>query len=190
MTTLQTKRLILRPWKESDLEPFARLNADPRVMEFFPSVLTREKSDAMVLRVQAKIEQRGWGWWAVSAPGVEELMGFIGMDDVDAAFPFAPAVEIGWRLKAECWGRGYASEGALACLRYGFETLGLEEIVAFTAVQNIRSQSVMKKIGMHRDPKDDFDHSKLPEGHWLRRHVLYRIRKDEWYTQMNSNLGF
>jgi len=182
MTVLKTKRLVLRPWKESDLEPFARLNADPRVMEFFPAVLSREESDAIAQRMQAKIAERGWGWWAVSVPGVEDFIGFIGINDVDPSTfpaPFAPAVEIGWRIAYDHWGKGYAGEGALACLHYAFHVLGLDEIVAFTAVQNTRSQAVMKKIGMHRDPKDDFDHPKLPEGHWLRRHVLYRIRSEK-----------
>jgi 3-dehydroquinate dehydratase/shikimate dehydrogenase len=146
-------------------------------MEFFPATLSREESDQMAKRMQTKIEELGWGWWAVSAPGVAYFIGFIGMGSLDKAnFPahFVPAVEVGWRLDFDHWGKGYATEGALACLKYGFETLGLSEIVAFTAVQNARSRAVMERIGMHRNPKDDFDHPKLPEGHPLRRHVLYR----------------
>lgn len=183
MTILKTKRLILRPWKEEDLEPFAQLNADPRVMEYFPATLSRQESDEMMKRMQTKIEERGWGWWAVSLATDGKFIGFIGMNDVtQATLPahFTPAVEIGWRLAYPFWGKGYAVEGALACLKYGFETLNLEEIVAFTAVQNMRSRKVMEKIGMRHDPKDDFDHPKLPDGHTLKRHVLYRINHSEW----------
>lgn len=128
-------------------------------------------------------EKRGWGWWAVSLAADGKFIGFIGMNNVtQATLPahFTPAVEIGWRLAYPFWGKGYAVEGALACLKYGFETLNLEKIVAFTAVQNMRSRKVMEKIGMHHDPKDDFDHPKLPDGPLLKRHVLYRINHNEW----------
>lgn len=175
---IQTKRLILRQWHEEDLEPFAQLNANSQVMEYFPSTLSRQESDQMMKRMQTKIEERGWGWWAVSLAEDGKFIGFIGMNDVDQAiFPahFAPAVEVGWRLDYPFWGKGYATEGALACLKYGFETLNLEEIVAFTAVQNMRSRAVMERIGMHHDSIDDFDHPKLPKEHKLSRHVLYRI---------------
>ncbi len=180
---IQTSRLILRQWSSADLEPFAKLNADPKVMEYFPSILTREESDQMAKRMEAKIAERGWGWWAVSAPGVAEFIGFIGLNNVDkSTLPahFTPAVEIGWRLAPDYWGKGYAVEGAMACLKYGFETLNLNEIVSFTAVQNERSRRVMKRLGMHHDPKDDFDHPKLSEDHPLRRHVLYRMNRSEW----------
>ncbi|MFZ4100260.1 MAG: GNAT family N-acetyltransferase [Chlamydiia bacterium] len=183
MTTLTTERLILRPWKEADLEPFAELNADPRVMEYFPSVLSREESIQMAHRMQSKIEERGWGWWAVSAPGVAEFIGFIGLNNVDkATLPahFTPAIEIGWRLAFEHWGKGYATEGAKAALKYGFETLKLNEIVSFTAMQNMRSRHIMEKIGMHYDPKDDFDYPKLSDDHRLKRLVLYRLEQSEW----------
>lgn len=180
MTILKTKRLILRPWREEDFEPFAKLNADPRVMEYFLATLSQEESYQMAKRVQAKIEEQGWGWWAVSVPGVSEFIGFIGLNNVDkSTYPvhFAPATEIGWRLAYDYWGEGYAPEGAMACLEYGFESLGLDEIVAFTTVQNMRSRKVMEKIGMHHNPKDDFDHPNIAEDHPLRRHVLYRIEK-------------
>jgi len=178
--TLKTERLILRPWKQEDLEPFAALNADPRVMEYFPALLSRKESDERVRCWQAKIEARGWGPWAVSVPGVSDFIGFIGLNDVDFKVHFTPAIEIGWRLAHDYWGKGYAIEGARACLKYAFETLGLKEVVSFTAVSNQRSRRVMERIGMHHDPKDDFDHSKLPEGHALRRHVLYRLTAEEW----------
>lgn len=189
MTSLKTKRLILRPWRDEDLEPFAQLNADPRVMEYFPSTLSQEESHQMVRRMQAKLEERGWGWWAVSAPGVSEFIGFIGLNDLNkSTFPaqFTPATEIGWRLAHAHWGNSYAAEGAAACLKYGFETLNLDEIVSFTAVQNMRSRRIMEKIGMHHDPKDDFDHPKIPEGHPLRRHVLYRLKQKEWIAQQSA----
>lgn len=175
---IQTERLILRQWCEEDLEPFAMVNADPRVMEYFPAVLSREESDQMMKRMQTKIKERGWGWWAVSLKAEKKFIGFIGLNDIEqATFPvhFAPAVEVGWRLGFPFWGKGYATEGALACLKYGFETLHLREIVSFTAKQNMRSRAVMERIGMHYDPNDDFDHPKLPREHQLSRHVLYRI---------------
>ena len=187
---IQTERLILRQWREEDLKPFATLNADIRVMEYFPSILSLEESDLMMKRMQAKIEKRGWGFWAVSLTADEKFIGFIGMNDVDqVSLPahFTPAVEVGWRLAYPFWGKGYATEGALACLKYGFETLSLEEIVSFTAVQNMRSRAVMERIGMHHDSKEDFDHPKLPKGHRLRKHVLYRLKALEWQTQNNQN---
>ena len=178
-SSIRTKRLLLRPWREEDFEPFAELNADPRVMEYFPSTLSREESIQMAQRMQAKIEERGWGWWAVSVVGGAEFIGFIGMNTIDKTH-FAPGVEVGWRLAYDYWGKGYATEGALACLTYGFENLQLQEIVSFAAAQNRRSIAVMKKIGMHRNPADDFDHPKIPEGHPLRRHVLYRLSRNDW----------
>lgn len=177
--TLQTKRLDLRPFVEQDLESFARMNGDPRVMEFFLSPLSREESDALVERIQAHFEKYGWGLWAVSVRGGPDFIGFIGLHHVDRKkLPahFTPAVEVGWRLAPEFWGKGYATEGAKKCLEFGFETLNLEEIVSFTPVLNTRSMGVMERIGMHHDPADDFDHPMVPEGHPLRRHVLYRIK--------------
>jgi len=186
MITLRTKRLILRPWKEEDLEPFAQLNADPRVMEYFPSTLSREKSDELALLIQSKMKEQGWGWWAVEVPGVAEFIGFIGLAHVSFVAPFTPAVEIGWRLAYEHWGKGYAPEGAMQCLKFGFETLTFNEIVSFTAVQNMRSRRIMEKIGMHHDPKDDFDHPKLSKEHPLNRHVLYRLKAGEWKKLVNE----
>lgn len=177
---IETERLILRPWRESDLEPFARLNADPRVMEYFPSVLSRKESDDLASRISSKLEEQGWGLWAVSIPDVADFVGFIGLAEPSFHAHFTPAVEVGWRLAFDHWGKGYATEGAKAVLEYGFEKLNLNEIVSFTAVQNMRSRRIMEKLGMHTDPKDDFDHPKLPEDHKLRRHVLYRLKKNEW----------
>lgn len=145
-------------------------------MEYFPSVLNQKQSDQMVSSFQEKIEEKGYGLLAVSVPGVSDFIGFIGLNYVDFPAPFTPAVEVGWRLAFDFWGKGYATEGAKACLEYGFGVLKFEEIISFTAVQNLRSRAVMERIGMHRNPQDDFDHPKLPEGHALRRHVLYRKR--------------
>lgn len=174
---IKTERLILRQWKEEDLEPFARMNADPRVMEFFPATLTREESNQMAKKVQTRIEERGWGFWAASLIETGEFIGFIGLEDVLFKAIFTPAVEVGWRLAFDFWGKGYATEGALASLLYGFEKLKLKEIFSFTAVENRRSRAVMERIGMRY--QGDFDHPKLPEGHPLRRHVLYRIEKEK-----------
>lgn len=183
--TLKTTRLILRPWRETDLEPFARLNADPRVMEYFPSVLSRKESDNLAERIIGKINEQGWGCWAVEIEG-SDFIGFIGLHKPSFKAHFTPTVEVGWRLAFDFWGRGYATEGAKAALAYGFETLNLPEIVSFTTMANIRSRQVMAKIGMHHDAYDDFEHPDLPEGHPLRKHVLYRINQELW-RQINSS---
>ncbi|HEV8051183.1 MAG TPA: GNAT family N-acetyltransferase [Parachlamydiaceae bacterium] len=184
--TITTNRLILRPWRNEDLEPFARMNADPRVMEYFPAILSKEESDDLAKRISNKLQQQGWGLWAVSVPGVAEFIGFIGLAEPSFNAHFTPAVEIGWRLAYDFWGKGYATEGARACLKYGFENLGLNEIVSFTATQNMRSRHIMEKICMHHDSKDDFDHPKLSESNPLRRHVLYRLEKNKWNNQPNN----
>lgn len=173
---IRTDRLLLRHWRPTDLERFASLNADPRVMEHFPSTLTREESDAFVRRIEEHFELHGFGWWAVEVAAEGVLAGFVGLARPAFTAPFTPCVEVGWRLAADCWGKGIASEGARAVLAFGFETLGLDEIVSFTAVGNQRSQAVMERIGMRRDHQGDFDHPNLPPGHRLRRHVLYRIK--------------
>lgn len=180
MATIKTPRLILRPWQEEDLEPFAALNRDLQVMEYFPSTKTFEESVNEYKRILQHFAQHGWGFFAVSLIGSSAFIGFIGLRYDDFPAHFTPAVEVGWRLKVEHWGHGYATEGAKACLKYGFEKLNLNEIISFTTVQNSRSRRVMEKIGMHPDPKDDFDHPKLLENHPLRRHVLYRLKKSEW----------
>jgi 3-dehydroquinate dehydratase / shikimate dehydrogenase len=177
---IKTQRLILRPWQEEDLEPFAKLNADPRVMEYFPATLNRQESDQLAKRMSMKIEEQGWGFWAVSVPGVAEFIGLIGIAQVNFTSHFTPAVEIGWRLAYDFWGQGYALEGAQASLQFGFKTLQLDEIVSFTTVANQRSRRVMEKLGMLRDPKEDFEHPRLKENDPLRLHVLYRIKRQEW----------
>lgn len=179
---IKTDCLILRQWQQKDLEPFAKLNADPKVMEYFPRLKTREESDASVKLMSDHIQRYGYGFWAVSLIHTGEFIGFIGLEDVDFKAPFTPAIEIGWRLAFAHWGKGYATQGAKVALAYGFETLNLSEIVSFTAVHNMRSRRVMEKIGMHHDSRDDFDHPKLTEAHPLRRHVLYRLSQQEFLT--------
>lgn len=158
---------------DDDREPFAALNADPVVMEHFPAPLSRRESDAVVDRIEAAFEERGWGLWALEAP--EGFIGFTGLSVPRFEVDFLPAVEVGWRLARSAWGKGYASEAASASLRYGFEEMGLEEVISFTARTNLPSERVMQRIGMVRT--GEFDHAVLPEGHRLRRHVLYRAAK-------------
>jgi RimJ/RimL family protein N-acetyltransferase len=172
---LRTERLWLRRWLPADLDLFAALNADARVMEYFPAALSREESDALAARIVAHFEKHGYGLWAVEVPAVTTFAGFIGLSVPRFMTPFTPCVEIGWRLAVESWGLGYATEGARAVLDVGFGELGLDEVVSFTVPGNLRSRRVMEKIGMVRDPADDFDHPELPDGHRLRRHVLYRM---------------
>lgn len=183
---IKTNRLILRPWHDEDFEPFAEMNADPKVMEYFPATLTSEESDAHAKRIIENFEKQGWGLWAVSVPGVSDFIGFIGLAIPTFEAHFTPTVEVGWRLAYKYWGQGYATEGALAALEYGFNKLNFDEIVSFTAATNKRSIEVMKKIGMHHREIDDFDHPKLAEGHPLRRHVLYRLKSAEWKEKISK----
>jgi RimJ/RimL family protein N-acetyltransferase len=175
--TLQTPRLRLRPWRDADLAPIAEMNADPRVMEFFPKLLDRAESDLLVTRIRDHFARHGFGLWAVEVPGVADFIGFVGLAIPRFEAHFTPCVEIGWRLAREHWGRGYATEAARAALAFGFRDLALQEIVSFTTAANVRSRAVMERIGMTWSPEDDFDHPALPEGHPLRRHVLYRTRR-------------
>jgi RimJ/RimL family protein N-acetyltransferase len=173
--SLRTERLLLRPWRDDDLDAFARLNADPRVNEYLPGPLTREESDAAARRLLAHFAEHGFGFWVIELPGTTPFIGFAGLSVPRFEAHFTPCIEIGWRLTAAHWGRGYATEAARAALRFGFERLGLVEIVSFTVPENRRSRAVMERLGMTHDPADDFDHPLLPAGHRLRRHVLYRI---------------
>jgi RimJ/RimL family protein N-acetyltransferase len=174
---LETDRLLLRQWRDSDLAPYAALNADAIVMEFFPRPLDRAESDASAARIQDHFARHGFGLWAVEVPGVAEFIGFVGLSVPAFDARFTPCVEVGWRLAREFWGRGYATEAARAALDFGFHDLGLVEVVSFTVPANLRSRAVMERIGMSRSESDDFDHPSLPAGHPLRRHVLYRISR-------------
>lgn len=167
----------MRQWRPADREPFARLNADPAVMEFFPACLSRAESDQGVDRIEKHFRERGFGLFAVELRRDGTFIGFIGLNVPRFVAHFTPCVEIGWRLAAAYWGQGLATEGARAALRHGFESLALDEIVAFTVPGNVRSRRVMKKLGMTHDPADDFDHPGLAEGHTMRRHVLYRLKR-------------
>jgi 3-dehydroquinate dehydratase / shikimate dehydrogenase len=176
---IKTARLLLRQWTEEDLLPFAELNADPRVMEFYPSTYTSLESDNFVDKYKRSIEENGWGFWAVSSLDNSTFIGLIGIAEVKFQSSFVPAVEIGWRLAYDQWGKGYATEGAFAAVDFAFNSLCLEKLVSFTASVNKRSMRIMEKIGMERLPKEDFDHPALLEGHPLRRHVLYSLKNNQ-----------
>ncbi|GAA3533375.1 N-acetyltransferase [Aeromicrobium flavum] len=182
MAELQTERLILRRWRESDRELFAALNTDPEVMEHFPAALDRAASDAMVERITAHLDAHGWGLWAVETDD-GRFAGFTGLNPVPptvaALVSGNPTVEVGWRLARWAWGHGYATEAATAAVRHGFDVLGLDEIVSFTAAGNLRSRAVMERLGLTRDPADDFDHPAVPPDSPLRHHVLYRLTCSE-----------
>ena len=173
---LTTERLVLRPWRATDRAPFAAMCADPRVMEFLGPLLSRDESDAVADRIAAHFAEHGYGLWAVEVPGNAEFAGFVGLSQPRFSAHFTPCVEVGWRLAARHWGRGYATEGARAALAFGFEQLGLREIVSFTTAANRASRAVMERLGMTRDPRDDFAHPSVPERDPLRPHVLYRLR--------------
>jgi RimJ/RimL family protein N-acetyltransferase len=176
---VRTARLLLRPWKDTDSEPFAAMNADREVMAHFPATLSRGESDAIVERIRKHFDERGFGMWAVEVPGEAPFIGFVGLMAPSFEAHFMPAVEVGWRIARAHWNLGYATEGAREALRLGFEELGLQEIVSMTVPGNVRSRRVMEKLGMKRDPKDDFDHPRIPKGSPLVRHVLYRISAAE-----------
>ncbi len=173
-----TERLRLRQWCAADREPFAALNADLKVMEFFPALLSRRESDAMANRCEALIVERGWGLWAVETINTQEFIGFVGLHTPAPELPFSPCVEVGWRLVAKHWGKGYATEAARGALRVGFEQLGLPEIVSFTSVVNIRSRAVMERLGMC-DTEETFEHPNVPVGSALRKHCLYRLSRGQ-----------
>jgi ribosomal-protein-alanine N-acetyltransferase len=174
---LETDRLILRQWLPRDREPFAAMNADPAVMAHFPAPLTAAESDALADAIAAHHAARGFGLWALEIPGVTPFAGFVGLSVPGFTAPFAPCVEIGWRLAAAQWGHGYATEAARAVLAHAWDVLRLDEVVSFTTAGNDRSRAVMTRLGMRYDPADDFDHPRLPPGHPLRRHVLYRVAR-------------
>lgn len=180
MTELSTERLLLRQWRPADHEPFAALNADPVVMEHFPAPLDRAQSDALIAREETRIDQRGWGLWAVEVVASARFIGFVGLAEVDLGFDWTPAVEIGWRLARSAWGRGYATEAATAALAHAFEVMGLQEVVSFTATTNTPSQAVMRRIGLRLHPASPFDHPRVEAGHVLEEHVLYHLTATDW----------
>lgn len=175
MIYLETDRMLLRDWSGDDLEPFAAMNADEKVMEFYPATVSREDSDALAMRLQQDMDLIGFGLYAVEVKSTGDFIGYVGISQVRFPADFAPALEIGWRLAAESWGHGYATEAARACMAHAFSKLGFADLVSFTTRGNTKSIAVMERIGMSRNPADDFEHPNLPAGHPLRPHVLYRI---------------
>ena len=176
---LKTERLILRQWTDDDFVPFSTINGDKEVMEFYPSPLTAQESNNMANRVQALIQQRGWGFWAIEIPSTEKFIGFVGLHTPKQSLPFSPCVEIGWRISKAHWGKGYATEAAKQSLRFAFTILKLGEVVSFTTLANTRSQAVMQKIGMV-NTGNNFMHPDIAGTHPQCEHVLYKITKSEW----------
>jgi ribosomal-protein-alanine N-acetyltransferase len=183
---MRTERLLMRRWQPADREPFAAMNADPEVMAHFPAALDRAASDAFVDRIEAGFEAHGFGLWALQRLDTGEFVGFTGLSICRFQARFTPAVEIGWRLSRSAWGHGFATEAARQALRVGFQEHGLAEIVSFTATGNAASQAVMRRLGMRRDPAEDFDHPAVPPGHRVRRHVLYRLSRDDWQAAVGA----
>jgi RimJ/RimL family protein N-acetyltransferase len=178
---LATRRLLLRRFRDGDLDAFSAMNADPRVMEhFFHGVRTREQTAEFMGRIDDEFERRGLGLWVVEVPGVTAFAGFTGLHEALFEAPFTPAIEVGWRFAVDHWGHGYATEAARAALDFGFRQAGLDEIVSFTDATNRRSWRVMERLGMERDPAGDFDHPAVPPGHPVRPHLLYRMTRERW----------
>jgi ribosomal-protein-alanine N-acetyltransferase len=177
---LRTARLVLRGWRWADRDAFARMNADPVVMEFFPATLRREQSDGLVDHFESELAARGFCPWTVEEQSSGAFVGFVGLHAVPEFLPFAPAIEVGWRLARSFWGKGYATEAAETSARFAFTTLGAPEIVSFTSVVNLRSRKVMERLSMSRDLTGDFEHPNVAPGHALRPHVLYRLGVDAW----------
>ncbi len=180
MHELSTARLQLRAWRAEDLAPFAALNADPEVMQFMPARLSRADSDAFAAACQGQLERDGFGLWAVEVRGTAPFIGYVGLKAPSFVAPFTPCTEIGWRLARASWGHGYATEAARACLEFAFASLALPEVVSFTVPANRRSRAVMQRLGMSEDTDGAFEHPRLPAGHPLRHHLLYRIRPSRW----------
>ena len=181
---VRTSRLVLRAWREGDRDAFADMNADPRVVEHLVGPVTRADSHDMVDRIEACWRDRGYGLWAVERRDDGCFIGYVGLWPATFDAHFTPAVEVGWRLVGDHWGHGFATEGGRAALRYGFEVVGLDEIVSFTAHGNVRSWRVMERLGMHRDEAGDFEHPSVPVGHPARAHVLYRLGRDRWTARV------
>jgi RimJ/RimL family protein N-acetyltransferase len=173
---LHTRRCVLRQWKDSDLPPWAAMNADAQVRRYFPGIASEEQARGEAERCRDAIAQRGWGMWALEVPGMLPFAGFVGLNVPHYDAPWVPAVEIGWRLSSAAWGQGLATEAAQAALGFGFARLGLREIVAITVPTNAPSRRVMDRLGMVHDADGDFDHPRVESGHPLQRHVLYRTQ--------------
>ncbi len=177
---IETERLFLRTWEEKDIEPFYSMNQDPKVIEYLAGPMDIEQVEDFIQKMKIQQQKRNYSLWAVELKSSGEFIGFIGLNYTDWEAHFTPAVEVGWRLDSKYWGNGYAPEGAKACLDYGFNKIGLGEIISFTVPENTNSLRVMDKIGLKRDIKDDFIHPKLPKESRLSQHVLYRLRKEPY----------
>ena len=181
----ETDRLLLRQWKQLDEEPFARMNSDPAVMEFFSSLRTRQESDRTIKALASKMKRDGFGFWAIDRKDEDKFIGFVGITTFDANLPFCPCVEIGWRLEKESWGQGFATEAARKSLEIGFEEYSLEKIYSFTPLGNMRSRRVMESIGM-TDEREDFMHPDEPRGSATQQHCLYKIQRSDWQASKKS----
>lgn len=179
---METQRLRLRRWKKEDRIDFARINADPIVMQYYPNVLSTVESNAMADRIESLFTAKGWGFWAVEHINDQRFIGFVGLHEPNYKLPVTPCVEIGWRLAKEYWGYGYATEAASACLAVAFETLDLPQVYSFASVTNKKSQAVMQRLGMV-NTQINFEHPMIPDNHPLREHVLYKIDKQEWISK-------
>ncbi|MBH0085653.1 GNAT family N-acetyltransferase [Psychrobacter sp. SCQQ22] len=175
---IETERLYLRQWRASDFAIFAEMNADLDVMKYFPKLLSPKVSDAIANKCSQLINDKGWGFWAVSLKETDSFIGMVGLNEAHADMSFAPAVEIAWRLHKDYWGQGYATEAARASLNFAFDTLGFDEVVAFTAVINEHSQLIMQRIGMS-NTQENFYHPMLDSNHRLAEHVLYKITPEQ-----------
>jgi RimJ/RimL family protein N-acetyltransferase len=181
---LETPRLHLRAWTDDDLPAFATMNADPEVMRHFPEALSRDKSDRLAKCIRDNMTKHGWGLWAVEVKTGPKFAGFVGLAIPSFKAAFMPAVEVGWRLSRDCWGRGFATEGAQAAVAFAFGRLNLGELVSFTVTATERSRAVMERLAMSHKPADDFDHPLIAAGNPLRRHVLYRLTQKRWRANL------
>jgi RimJ/RimL family protein N-acetyltransferase len=175
-TTIETQRLVLRQWNDADVEAWADMNADARVMEFFPGVMARERSYEQAAILRAALDKNGYGWFVMERREQPGFAGIMAVDDIRHDLPFRPLREIGWRLPVESWGHGYATEAANGLLKFARDELHWSEVVAMTAAINMRSRRVMERLGMTYDASEDFNHPRVPDGMAIKRHVLYRAR--------------
>jgi RimJ/RimL family protein N-acetyltransferase len=184
---LKTERLILRQWSRSDLDNFAKINADPEVMKYYPKLLSRQESDAGIAKFEALITKNGWGFWAVETIDDQSFIGLVGLHQPLYKLPFSPCVEIGWRLARAEWGKGYVTEAGSACLEFAFDRLDLSEVYAFTSVANMKSRAVMERLNMI-NIRANFNHPTIPPNSPLREHVVYKIERRAWWSNRNKNI--
>ena len=189
MKILETDRLLLRTWDDHDLQPMLAINQDPKVMEYFPELQNLEATKKLIIRINNHFEKYGYTVYATERKDSSECIGFIGLFTPEFESHFTPTTEIGWRLSSKHWGQGFATEGAQAVLDYAFKELKIPEIVSFTAAGNAKSIRVMEKIGLQHNENDDFDHPKLDDDSPLKRHVLYRLRREKYLFKILLVVG-